>query len=62
MANGRNWSICAACLGRIHFPECTVKRNPKNDCCEARHKHLIEWGLTDGIGDNSLAMNETWAD
>ena len=62
MANNTNWSFCAACFGRIHFPECTVKRNPKKDCCEVRHKQFIAWGITKGIRDNSLSMDGTWAD
>ncbi len=62
MANGTGWSLCAVCLGHIHFPECTVKRNPKNDCCKDRHNLFIDYGITEGIRDSSLSMDGTWAD
>lgn len=50
------WSHCIVCEGREHEEGCTVKRNPKKDCCPARHKHLHDQGITRGITDSSFLM------
>lgn len=55
-ANGKGWSICQACDGRIHLQGCTSKRDPKKDCCRERHEVLWGAGQTFGIHDASLPM------
>lgn len=56
MTNGRSWTICSVCGGRVHYDECTTKRDKRKDCCEARHKMLFEQGQTVGVNDTSLPM------
>ena len=60
-ANGKYWSLCVVCEGRVHLSGCTTKRNPSRDCCEARHVKLHNAGQTRGIGDSSLPMLGTHA-
>jgi hypothetical protein len=52
------WPICTACLGRMHQPECTSRKDKTRDCCDARHKMLHEQGQTHGIDDSSIVMWE----
>lgn len=56
MGGGREWAMCSSCDGRIHFAECTTKRNPRKDCCLDRHKILYAAGETRGRYDASLPM------
>jgi hypothetical protein len=35
---------------------CTSRRNPKLDCCKARHRKLFDGGQTHGIYDDSQHM------
>lgn len=53
---GYDWATCVVCEGRFHLDGCTTKRNPKKDCCEARHALLDSMGIERGIADSSLPM------
>jgi hypothetical protein len=54
---GKNgWAICTACLGRIHWPCCTSKKDKHKDCCIERHKMLFEQGQIHGLDDSSLTI------
>lgn len=58
MTNGGagGWTTCIACDGRLHLEGCTTKRDPRKDCCEARHRRLHEQGQTVGLWDSSVPM------
>lgn len=61
----KGWSLCIVCEGRIHLPGCTTYRDPKRDCCKARHAMLAKQGQLVGIADKSFAMlddeNPSWS-
>jgi len=64
---GKNgWSLCVACLGRIHEQGCTSKKRPDRDCCKRRHVALAKKGHVLGIDDESIPMVDdnrpSWAD
>src|SRR4051812_11790693 len=54
-ANGE-WSLCCACLGRIHQADCTARKNPDVDCCAARHRSLHDSGHVYGLDDSGIIM------
>lgn len=49
----------AVCIGRVHEDSCSVRKDPKRDCCLSRHKALDAQGKAFGIVDQSIAMYDT---
>jgi len=47
---------CIVCDGILHNELCTSKKNPKKDCCLARHIMLWKQGIKIGIYDKSQDM------
>jgi hypothetical protein len=56
LTNGKDWTHCCICDGRIHETGCTSRRDRHKDCCEARHKMLFDSGQTKGLSDTSFFM------
>ena len=48
--------MCCACDGRMHRSGCTSRRDPKKDCCKARHRKLYDQGQVRGLYDSSVHM------